>query len=295
MSRIIFLLLVISAVSPLDAASNAERELIVCGWDEVYILKIGDPAVPHAKVWSWKAADRPELPPHIKTRFKTTSDCKSVAGDRILIAASDDGVALVERSTLKTVFWGACVDAHSVEMLPGERIAVACSVRDGSNRLAVFDARVPERELFSTELYSGHGVVWDSGRNLLWALGGRELRAYSLTDWTSQKPSLTMKSSHSLPDSGGHELSVLDDSPMLILTTLRKAWYFDRDTTKFSPHPELGDLTGVKSVSVHQATKQLVYTQAERPQWWTSTIRFLQPGHTLKLEGEKIYKVRWVR
>ena len=294
MLRIVVAIIVLAAAAPIIAA-DVDHELIVCGWDEVYILNVGDPAVAPSKVWRWKAADRPELPPFIKTKFKTTTDCRLVAGNRILIVASDDGVALVDRSTSKAVFWGACVDAHSAELLPGDRIVVACSVRDGSNRLTVFDAKVPGRELFSTELYSAHGALWDGRRNILWALGGRELRAYSLVDWNTEKPSLRMAASYQLPSQGGHEVFEVGDSRMLGITALREAWYFDRDDRKFLPHPELGKLRGVKSVSVHPTTKQVAYTQADAPEWWTSTIRFMHPDRTVKLDGEKIYKVRWVR
>jgi len=288
-------IIVLLAAGQLTAAVPTE-ELIVCGWDEVYILNVGDGAAPTTKVWSWKAAERPDIPPALKTKFKTTSDCKPVPGNRILIVASDDGVALVERSTKKTVFWGACVDAHSAEMLPGERIAVACSVREGSNRISVFDARVPEKQLFTVELYSAHGVLWDGQRNLLWALGGRELNAYSLAGWNTDNPSLTMTASYPLPARGGHELyEPAPGSRMLGITAVRGTWYFDRDDRKFLPHPDLTDLANVKSASVNSETRQMAYTLADVPEWWTSTIRFKLPERTLKLEGERIYKVRWVR
>jgi hypothetical protein len=277
------------------AAGAADRELMVCGWDEVYILNIGSPAAAPAKVWSWKAAERPELPARLVKNYRTTDDCKPVSGDRVLITASSNGVALVERATGKTVFWASCANAHSAEMLPGERIVVACSVQPEGNRLAVFDARVPERELYSTELYSGHGAVWDGGRKLLWALGGKELRAYSLAEWDTRKPSLRLAASYPLPDPDGHELHPVAGSSMLVVTTGRKVWSFDRDARTFSPHPDLGDLRNIKSVSVHPQTKQLAYTQGENPNWWTSSIRFLHPAATLKRDGEKIYKVRWVK
>jgi hypothetical protein len=40
-----------------------EAELVVCGWDEVFILSLGDgPAPSHRKIWSWRAADSPGIP-----------------------------------------------------------------------------------------------------------------------------------------------------------------------------------------------------------------------------------------
>ena len=275
------------------AAQSATSELLVCGWDEVYILQLTGPGEAH-KVFSWKAQERPELPAGFKDKFQTTDDCKPVAGNRILITASSDGVALVERATGRTTFWGLCPNAHSADLLPGERIAVACSVREpGGNRLAVFDARTPGREIYSTELRSGHGAVWDEQRKLLWALSDRELRAYSLANWDSAQPSLERTATYPLPGGGGHELS--PDGSALIVSATRDVWRFDRDTRKFSPHPQFGGLRDLKSVSVDPLTGRLAFTLAESPNWWTSRIRFRNPEGEVVRPGERLYKVRWVK
>ncbi len=283
----ICLLLFLLAAS---AAESAASELLVCGWDEVYILNLD--AQPR-KVFSWKAQDRPELPAAFNNKFRTTDECKPVAGNRVLITASSDGVALVERATGRTTFWGLCTNAHSADLLPGERIAVACSVGEGGNRLAIFDARTPEKELYSTELYSGHGAVWDERRKLLWALADRELRSYTLVDWDSSRPSLALAASYPLSGAGGHELS--PDGNALIVSAGRDVWLFDRDTRKFSPHPRLAGTIGVKSASVDASTGRLAFTVAEPPNWWTSKIRFQNPDGVLVRDGERLYKVRWVK
>lgn len=288
-----FLQILFLAVAACTAAAAAEnRELIVCGWDEVYILDLAN----QQKVFSWKAADRPELPESYRQRFKTTDDCKAVRGNRILITASSDGVALVDRKTGKTQFWGVCANAHSADLLPGDRIAVACSVREnGGNRLAIFDGRTPEKELYSTELYSGHGAFWDEGRKLLWALSGRDLRAYSLVNWTSASPSLEKQGAWPLPSPGGHELSRGDSgSQLFAVSATHDTWLFDRDTKEFRPHPLFTGKPDLKSASLHPGTGQWAYTLADRPNWWTGTIRFSGPDQTIERPGEHLYKVRWV-
>jgi hypothetical protein len=247
------------------------------------------------KVWSWKAVDRPELPAPYRSKFRTTDDCKPVSGGRVLITASSDGAALVERATGRTIWWGACGNAHSAELLPGERIVLACSTRERTgNKLSVFDASHPEREIFATELFSGHGVVWDEPRARLWALGEKELRSYRLEGWTTDQPSLVLDHRYPLPDLGGHELSAVPRSPHLIVSTHAGVWRFDRDTHEFIPEPDLQGLHDVKSAVIDAATGRLAYTQAERPEWWTSHIRFLHPQGDVHLVGERIYKVRWV-
>lgn len=275
-------------------AADAARELLVCGWDEVFILRIGAPGVTPEKVWRWKALDHPEIPERTRATFKTTAECKAVAGGRILIVASSGGIALVERAGGKAVFWGSCGNTHSAELLPGDRIAAACSTHANGNRLVLFDAKKPEKEVFSTELYSGHGALWDGQRKLLWALGGPELRAYSLVAWESAAPSLKLEAKYPLPSQGGHDLVEIDGQ-RLGVTAVRDAWTFDRERREFTRHPDFGGINDVKSLSVHPDSRQVAYTLADKPEWWTRSIRFLNPERTIRLEDERIYKVRWVK
>ncbi|HOK45482.1 MAG TPA: DUF6528 family protein [Bryobacteraceae bacterium] len=270
------------------------RELIVCGWDEVFILDMA--AQPPVKVWSWKAADRPELPESMRDKFKTTDECKPVDGGRILITASSDGVALVERASGKVLFYGIASGAHSAEMLPGGRIAVASSTGRGplNNSLVLFDSRKSGEPLFHTELRSGHGVVWDEKRQVLWVLGGSQLRTYTLAKWDTEKPELVMTAEYTLPDRGGHDLSPVPGTDLLSVTTERHSWLFDRTKRVFLPHPRLADDVNVKCITIHPVTKQTVWTKADEGFWWTATLRFLDPDGTLELKGERLYKARWV-
>ena len=111
----------------------------------MFILALGGGAVPaHRKVWSWHARDSPEISTDLHSTFRTTDDCKPVdGGRRILISSSAGGVALVDRETRRASFQTQVTNAHSVEMLPGNRIAVAASVSTTStgDRIVIFDAR----------------------------------------------------------------------------------------------------------------------------------------------------------
>lgn len=288
-------LLLTLALASCLAGAPASRELIVCGWDEVFILNMAK--TPPQKVWSWRAADRPELPAEYHDKFKTTDDCKPVdGGKRILISSSSDGVALVERATGKALFYGAAGGAHSVEMLPGGRIAVAASTspRALNNRLVVFDVKQSGRPLFDTELTSGHGVVWDKKRQTLWALGLKVLRAYKLENWSSPNPSLSKTAEYELPDNSGHDLMAVPGTSLLSVTTHHSAWMFDRDKHSFSPHPNLAGKENVKSITQHPQTKEIVWTQADKGFWWTETLRFLNPENTHQIKGEHLYKARWL-
>src|SRR5688500_483021 len=200
----------LAAGRPISAALQGSREieLIVCGWDEVFILALGEGPTPaHRKVWSWRAADSPEIPADMHPLFRTTDDCKPVdGGRRILISSSGGGVALIDRETRRASFSARVTNAHSIEMLPGRRIAAAASVSTAGtgNRLVIFDAATG-RELASDELRSAHGAVWDDARRLLWALGGDVLRAYTVGP-AGGPARLERTFEIALPDEGGHDL-----------------------------------------------------------------------------------------
>ena len=278
-----------------SAALPPSGELIVCGWDEVYILDMS--TQPPKKVWSWKAANRPDLPEAMWTKFQHTDDCKPVdGGRRILISSSTGGVALVERATGKVMFYAGVGAAHSIEMLPGNRIVVASSTGESPlhDRLVLFDATKSDQPLFDTELASGHGAVWDDARQLLWTLSGRYLRTYRLMDWETTKPQLSKVDEYPLPSGSGHDLLPIPRTNLLSVTTIRDAYVFDRASHSFAPHPQLAGKPNVKSVTVNPETKQIAWTQADEGFWWTATIRFLNPEGTQVEEGARRYKVRWM-
>lgn len=68
---------------------------------------------------------------------------------------------------------------------------------------------------------------------------------------------------------------------------------FDRKTGTFTPHPALGKLPVIKSVSIHPATGRVVYTQGDHPEWWTRTLRLLEPSATLPFPNDRLCKARW--
>jgi hypothetical protein len=246
------------------------------------------------KVWSWKAAESDGLPAHLRDKFRTTDECKPVDGGRkILIVSSGGGIALVERSTRKTLFHAFIGNAHSAEMLPGNRVVVAGSRHAQGNCLAVFDLNQPEKIIYSEALDSGHGVVWDPSRQLLWALGYDQLKALRLKDWETRQPKLEMVATYPLPDQSGHDLIPVPQSDDLVITTGRNVFLFDRERKTFRPHPDLGNEKAVKAVSIHPRTGQIVYVQAEGTNWWAGGLRMRNPVGEVRLPGERLYKARW--
>ncbi len=281
---------------PATSSKSRPGELICCGGAEVFIV---DPSKePPEKIWSWRANEEAGLPADLVPRFRTTADCKPVdGGAKILIASSSGGIALVERASGKVGFHATVGNAHSIEWLPGDRIAVAGSTHRTGNCVAIFDANTPAKELFRDRLYSGHGLYWDRERKVLWALGYDELRAYGLADWETAKPRLERKKTFSLPDESGHDLSpiTMGDSEQLIVTTNPSVWRFDPNSERFHPFKGLASEAWVKSVDVHPKTGDIAVVQASKEAWWTDLIQRFRPSGALTLQGERLYKVRWLR
>ena len=281
-------------------------KLICCGWDEVFVLDLAQE--PPGKVWSWRAAERPELAA-VADEFRTTDKCKPVdlqgtAAERscdrpdghsthVLITSSSGGVAVVERGTRKAVFHTSVPNAHSAELLPGGRLAVASSGSWGWHQLLVYDLTGAGEPLWRDDLSWAHGVVWDEGRQLLWALGDTELRTYAPGTPDSTEPPLRRVDTFELPTRGGHDLVAVPNSHDLIVTTNEGVYVFDRNTGSFTPHPDLGGLPVVKGVAVHPTSGRIAYVQAEGGHWWSTHIHFLRPASELHLPDEHLYKVRW--
>ena len=281
------------------APTNRANELIPCGRERVYILDLDarDPSDQPKILWTWQAAGRSDLPKEFHPLFRSTDECKPVEGGRrILITSSTGGVALVERDTGAVVFYGRAANAHSADLLPNNRIAVAAS-RDPRNHqgdsLILFDVAQSGRELWRTPLPSGHGVVWDEQRQRVWALADAEIHAYEQHDWKSAQPTLKLVATIPLGETGGHELFPVPGTPALAVTTSEHCWLFDRDKKSLQPHPSLGDESSIKCLSVHPITRQIAYIKADRPNWWSETIRFLGPDDSVRLNKEQFYKVRW--
>lgn len=293
MNRILCLAMLVAA---LPVTSAPAQPLLLCGWDEVFVLETSQAeGGKNDKLWSWRAADREELPQSVRGTFRTTDDCKPVdQGTKILISSSSGGCALVERPSGRVVWHARVPNAHSLELLPRDRVIVASSVSPQGNRLVLFDVARSDEPVWQTPLVSAHGVVWDHDRQSLWALGLDELRCYAPKDWDSSQPSFALTASYHLPDDGGHDLQAIPQSKDLVLTTGAHVYLFDREERQFRLHPELGGKPRVKCVSTDRVSGRTVFIQASSQEWWTDTLGFLAPAAEIRLPGERLYKARWI-
>ena len=230
----------------------------------------------------------------MKTSSPPQTMSRSFAGsESILITSSSGGVALVRRKDKKCLFYTSAKNAHSACLLPKERVAVASS--HGGDELLIFDlgkSGETVEPLARLRLEGAHGAVWDVARQRLWAHGSKELL---LIDVRGQGAATELKVDQrtDLPTSGGHDLFPMKDPRYLSVTTNSRAYRYDTKENRFEPLPDLAEQPGVKSIAQHPTTGRIVYHQGTEKTWWSDTIRFLQPGGTIRIEGERIYKVRW--
>ncbi len=286
-----------AAVLILAGCSPVGKDCVaVCGNGEVRILDMSASDGRDIKeVWSWCKDDSSvSLPEGYDRYLHHIDDCKFVDGNtKLLLTASGNGMVLLDIETKEVLTYAHVPMAHSADLLPGGRVAVALSTHKKGNALEVYDIDKPEKTIIRDSLYSGHGVVWNASRQSLYALGYKELREYKLENWDSDAPSLKMVANWELPMTSGHDLSPVDDSRMLISAHEGVMW-FNVDEGTFTPFEPLADVKNVKSVNYDPKTGRVIYTKAEIS-WWTHNVYQQNPDKIITIDSLNIYKVRPVR
>ena len=182
----------------------------------------------------WKVEEaQSQIPEKYQKLLIPLDECKSVDnGSKLLLTSSGGGVLLLEKDTKKCLFYAEVSMAHSAELLPGNKIAVALSTHPQGNSVELYDIAHPEQRICRDSLYSGHGVVWMSQEEWLYALGHDTLRSYKINSLPNDSVSLLPDKTWTLPSIGGHDLNAVGTNELLISTHehvycfLRKNSYF---------------------------------------------------------------------
>lgn len=264
--------------------------IIVCGDSKVLIVKYpeqGD-TIP-CIVWSWDAHLANDLPFTYRTRkFNSIDDCKSInKGKELMISSSSGAIAIVNIENKKVMFIADVPNAHSIELIPENKIIAAASTAPEGNRLMLFDISQPEKLLDTDSLYSAHGVVWDKRRNVLFALGYNVLREYKI----DHNNKLVMNGEWEIPGVSGHDLSMAQDGDNLFITEHTGAWNFDIENHSLSKITQFPDTKNIKSIN-QNINHLYVYTVAEES-WWTYQVKFFNPSGYLSFPNIRVYKARF--
>jgi len=263
---------------------------LVCGDNKVLLVDYeqsagGQPSI----IWTWDAREATDLPEEYRTKkFNTMDDCKAI-NDRkqLIVSSSSGGVAILDSKDRKVQFYATVPNAHSVEILPNDRLVAAASTHSEGNKIMLFDIHQPDKVLFEDSLYSAHGVVWHEGTETLFALGYDVLRAYKMPS----PDELELQKEWKIPGEGGHDLQLAEDGKHFYLTEHTGAWLFDISGEKFSKIPDFPDAENIKSIG-ETASGQFIYTVPEES-WWTYHVSFHRPEDKLAFPEMKVYKARW--
>ncbi len=257
-------------------------------------LSIG--ATEATEVWRWTAAKAADLPAEWHTLLAHMDDCKPVDGGKAIIATSSlGGTVLIERASGRVLFHAYTPNAHSADLLPGGLIAIALSVNDQGNRLQIYRRTTSEAVLAEMPLFSGHGVVWDGSRHLLFVLSRDLLQALTVDD-QGKAVRLGVKEQWPLPGHrDGHELSARGDGSYFV-TTADGVWVFDPDAGSFTPYTPLNPATTIKAVS--QSGGMIAWQKPEESWWahgfWVGRVGEAT-GRRYPIDKLALYKIRWTQ
>jgi Family of unknown function (DUF6528) len=281
--------LILALANGTASKSARAAELLLCaGGSEMFLIDAiqAEQGTPK-KLWRWSGDDAVGLANDERTRFHHLDECRAIeGGSKILVTASNSGCALVDRATGKVLWHASVTNAHSIELLPRNRVVVASSL--SGDHLVLFDLARSNEALAKTPVRSAHGVIWDEQLRRLWALGFGELRSYELKDWETDRPALSLGSTYHLPDNDGHDLRAVPNSNDLILSTENSVFLFDREHGTFRPHPSLESYKKVKTIDVHPTTERIVVGQ------WGAELNLLTPAGKIRFSIERPYKARWL-
>ena len=289
-----------------DARSSAITELIFCGDNMVYMIDAGlaKETYQNAVTWSWDAKSIASTLGLDASRCSHLDDCKPVDnGKKLLLTSSYNWSVLLDIATKQVLFHTVqCPNAHSAELLPDNRIAVACSSGSGANnnKVQLYDITSPNKVLFQTELNSAHGVVWNQTAQRLYAVGGQSLLIYKLKNWDSAEPSLELEKTVRTPQGGLHDLTAVNSNTLCVAGN--RAYLYDIGSGVFTEMKLFAASTAIKSLNYNDETGEMWYTDATVPEgsqsWSSQTIRYATDMNgsaatrTIRVPDQDMYKVR---
>ncbi len=274
-------------------------ELVTCGPSHITIYEVDSNNLdkPAEIKWSWFAKNNTSLPKSIVNTFLHIDECKPLAnGELILITSSTGGNALIERSSGKLLYYAYAIQAHSIELLPENKLVIAVSSYDNyGDELLLLDFQATSlTPLQRLSLQSAHGVYLDKSNQHLWAIGKSRLSKYLLNDMANSTAQLVKVFETNLPSLGGHDLSPVSGKRQhLFVTSNSQVLIYDPITNTFHEHTELIAKQFVKSIS--QMGSKTAYVQADfkTAVWWSRCVNILN-NTQICADDRRFYKARWV-
>lgn len=121
---------------------------------------------------------------------------------KLLLSGATGWCVLYDRQTDGILWWStSCPQVHSSDLLPNDRVVLACSsgADANCNKVQVYDLGQNNKVLCQYDLESAHGVVWNESTQRLYAIGGKSLKIYKLKNWESDTPNSKRSGRSKLP------------------------------------------------------------------------------------------------
>ena len=154
--------------------------------------------------------------------------------DVIVFCGSGGWVGVVDYATKELLFEdNPGKGPHSAELLPNGDLVLACSGNSNSEEGCVLYYPLSSGLTRSTSTYpliSAHGVCYDPEQDVIWALGGYEIVALSVSGKGTEKAKISPVNGMGvkLPSNGGHELSPAYGHPgKYWVSGGKEVWVFD--------------------------------------------------------------------
>ncbi len=294
-----------SSASTSKISGSESTELVFCGDNHVFVINASliKDSYKESILWSWDAKSAASDLGLATSKCDHLDECKFVDnGTKLLLTSSYGWCVLLDYETSKILFKTTQTpNAHSAEYIPGGYIAVATSTGSTTdhNKVQIYSVNKSEQQLASADLYSGHGVVWDYKRELLYAAGGDVIKVFELTGLGTDNVALSLKKTIKTPQSGLHDLNRVDDNTLSVAGA--RAYLFNVETEQFTEMALFSSSTALKSLNYNAGTGEVWYTDATVPEgdesWSSHKIRYSTdkdatgPSRIINVDID-MYKVR---
>lgn len=260
----------------------------------------------NAVVWRWDSRSvAPVL--GISESQCRVGEGKPVDNNRKLLLSGATGwCVLYDRQTDGILWWStSCPQVHSSDLLPNDRVVLACSsgADANCNKVQVYDLGQNNKVLCQYDLESAHGVVWNESTQRLYAIGGKSLKIYKLKNWESDTPELEEERTVETPKNSVHDLTAVNSHSLCIAG--KSAYVYNTASGTFSELTHFSACTALKSVNYNEDTGEAWYTDATVPEgdqdWTTQTLRHtsnVKNGEAdllIRIPDLSVYKVRVLR
>lgn len=292
--------------TPQTTEDNVQK-VVICGSSKVVVVDakkaIEDGVYTDAVIWEWDCRSSASVTGIAASKTHNVDECKVVevnGKNKILVTCSNNKgwCMMVDMKTSTVDFYALQVtNAHSAEYVEGKILA---AMGTGIN---IYDSYKDNSLLNTSTLSNCHGVVWHKEAGKLYCIGGDDwqtLNSYTLEDWNGDKPNIKLESTWSIPVSGVHDLTYVDEKTLCVSGV--NSYLFDITNGTFTEMKLLNGRTAIKSVNYNAKTGEVWYTDSTVPEggqtWSTQTICYSvnkdssAPTATFKVPDMNVYKVR---